>query len=139
MTERGHILATAPAHRPARQAWATFIRNRSAIAGLALTTLVLAATLIVPAFYPADPFDIVWRPLAPPGAAAAIPLRSDFLGRDVLAGILHGGRATLAVDAIAAAIAVLLDIAIGANRDFVVDAWCRRPCRGSRYSSPCCA
>ena len=75
-------------------------------------------TLIVPAFYPADPFDIVWRPLAPPGEAAAIPLGSDFLGRNVLAGIVHGGRATLAVGASAAAICVIIGITLGAAAGF---------------------
>ena len=103
---------------PAGEMSARFLRNRSAIAGLVLLALVLAMTFVVPAFYPADPFDIVWRPLAPPGAAPAIPLGSDFLGRDVLAGIVHGGRATLAVGASAAAICVIVGIAVGAASGF---------------------
>ena len=81
-------------------------------------TLVLALTLIVPAFYPVDPFDIVWGPLAPPGDAPEIPLGSDFVGRDVLAGIIHGGRATLAVGASAALITVVIGISIGAGAGF---------------------
>ena len=118
MTERGDAHAMTPVRSPAREMWARFIRNRSAIAGLVLIALVLAMTLIVPAFYPVDPFDIVWRPLAPPGEAPAIPLGSDFLGRNVLAGIVHGGRATLAVGASAAAICVIIGIAIGAAAGF---------------------
>ena len=118
MTERGDAPAMTPVRSPAREMWARFIRNGSAIAGLVLIALVLAMTLIVPAFYPVDPFDIVWRPLAPPGEAPAIPLGSDFLGRNVLAGIVHGGRATLAVGASAAAICVIIGIAIGAAAGF---------------------
>ena len=118
MTARGNAHATTSVRSPAREMLAKFIRNRSAIVGLVLITLVLAMTLIVPAFYPVDPFDIVWRPLAPPGEAPAIPLGSDFLGRDVLAGIVHGGRATLAVGASAAAICVIIGIAIGAAAGF---------------------
>ena len=118
MTVRGHAHATSPVRSPARQMWARFVRNKSAIAGLVLIALVLAMTLIVPAFYTVDPFDIVWRPLAPPGEAPAIPLGSDFLGRDVLAGIVHGGRATLAVGASAAAICVIIGIAVGAAAGF---------------------
>ena len=95
-----------------------FIRNRSTIAGLVLIALVLAMTLVVPAFYPVDPFDIVWRPLAPPGQAPAVPLGSDFVGRDVLAGIVHGGRASLAVGASAAAICLIIGIAVGAASGF---------------------
>ena len=118
MTARGNAHAMTPVRSPAREMRARFIRNRAAIAGLVLIALVLAITLIVPAFYPVDPFDIVWRPLAPPGEAPAIPLGSDFLGRDVLAGIVHGGRATLAVGASAAAICVIIGIAIGAAAGF---------------------
>ena len=118
MTERGNARAMTPVRSPAREMWARFIRNGSAIAGLVLIALVLAMTLIVPAFYPVDPFDIVWRPLAPPGEAPAIPLGSDFLGRSVLAGIVHGGRATLAVGASAATICVIIGIAIGAAAGF---------------------
>ena len=118
MTERGDAPAMTPVRSPAREMWARFIRNGSAIAGLVLIALVLAMTLIVPAFYPVDPFDIVWRPLALPGEAPAIPLGSDFLGRNVLAGIVHGGRATLAVGASAAAICVIIGIAIGAAAGF---------------------
>ena len=118
MTVRGHTHATTPVRSPTRQMWARFVRNKSAIAGVVLLTLMLVMTLIVPAFYPADPFDIVWRPLAPPGEAAAIPLGSDFLGRNVLAGIVHGGRATLAVGASAAAICVIIGITLGAAAGF---------------------
>ena len=118
MTERGDAHAMTPVRSPARAMWARFIRNRSAIAGLVLIALVLAMTLVVPAIYPVDPFDIVWRPLAPPGEAPAIPLGSDFLGRDVLAGIVHGGRATLAVGASAAAICLIIGIGIGAAAGF---------------------
>jgi peptide/nickel transport system permease protein len=118
MTERGNAHAMTPVRSPAREMWARFIRNGSAIAGLVLIALVLAMTLVVPAFYPVDPFDIVWRPLAPPGEAPAIPLGSDFLGRNVLAGIVHGGRATLAVGASAAAICMIIGIAIGAAAGF---------------------
>ena len=118
MTERGNAHTTASVRNPAREMCAMFIRNRSAVAGLVLIALVLAMTLIVPAFYPVDPFDIVWRPLAPPGEAPAIPLGSDFLGRNVLAGIVHGGRATLAVGASAAAICMIIGIAIGAAAGF---------------------
>ena len=95
-----------------------FILNGSAIAGLALIALMLGITLILPVFYPVDPFDIVWRPLAPPGETTAVPLGSDFLGRDVLAGIVHGGRATLAVGASAAAICATVGIAVGAAAGF---------------------
>ena len=85
---------TAANRDPARETWARFFRNRSTIAGLLLLAPVLAIALVLPAFYPVDPFEIVWAPLAAPGASPGIPLGSDIVGRDVLAGIVHGGRAT---------------------------------------------
>ena len=118
MSVRGNTDATAPGASPARAMRSSFFRNGSALAGLVLVSLVLAATLIAPAFYPVDPFDIVWRPLAPPGEASVVPLGSDFAGRDVLAGIVHGGRATLAVGAGAAAICAVIGIALGAAAGF---------------------
>ena len=150
MSAGGGSHAGTPARGPGRSLGARLTRNESAIAGLALIVPVLALVLIAPAFYPVDPFDIVWRPLAPPGDAAAIPLGSDFVGRDVLAGIIHGGQTTLAVGLSAAALCVVVGIAVGAailfeaglaflglgnpdamswglmmgaNRDFVVEAW----------------
>ena len=118
MSARSNARAATPVRSPAREMWARFLRNGAAIAGLVLIAVVLAITFIVPAFYTVDPFEIVWRPLAPPGEAPAIPLGSDFLGRNVLAGIVHGGRVTLAVGGSAATICVIIGIAIGATAGF---------------------
>ena len=118
MTAPANSHATRTGLGPARKMWSSFIRNGSAVWGLALLALMLAMTLIVPAFYPVDPFDIVWRPLVPPGEEPAIPLGSDFAGRDVLAGILHGGRGTFAVGGTAAAICVIIGVAVGAAAGF---------------------
>ena len=102
----------------ARRLWRRFLCNRSTVAGAVLTGLVLAICLLAPAFYPVDPFDVVWRPLAPPGEVWAVPLGSDFVGRDVLAGIVHGARASLAVGAIAATLCLVVGIAVGAAAGF---------------------
>ena len=110
--------ATRVRRSPAREARLEFLRNRSTVAGLVLTGLVLAVSLIAPAFYSVDPFDVVWRPLAPPGESWAVPLGSDFVGRDMLAGIMHGGRASLAVGAIAATLCLVIGIAVGAAAGF---------------------
>ena len=47
-----------------------------------------------------------------------VPLGSDFVGRDVLAGIVHGGRASLAVGAIAATLCLVIGVAVGAAAGF---------------------
>ena len=48
----------------------------------------------------------------PPGSED-VPFGSDYLGRDILAGIIHGGRPTLLVGMSAALIAALIGISIG--------------------------
>jgi len=68
--------------------------------------------LLVPLFYNVDPFDIVWAPLSPPGTENA-PFGTDYLGRDILAGIIHGGSATLAVGASAALLTVFIGLTVG--------------------------
>ena len=110
--------ATSARRSPAREIWRRLMRNRATVAGAVLTGLVLAISLGAPFFYPVDPFDVVWRPLAPPGEARSVPLGSDFVGRDVLAGIVHGGRVTLAVGAIAATLCLVIGIAVGAAAGF---------------------
>ena len=115
---------TVPLPRPNRGAaaphgsMATILLNPSAVAGMALLAPVLALVIVVPAFYPADPFAIAAAPHEAPGASPGLPLGSDFVGRDVLAGLVHGGRTTLAVATAAALLTVVLGVAVGAVAGF---------------------
>ncbi|MFG0229230.1 ABC transporter permease [Achromobacter sp. 413638] len=107
--------AAAPGRAPARQsreALRAFLRNPSAVVGLLLLAAVLAVTLFGPALMPADPFEIVSAPMEPPGAEFL--LGTDYLGRDVLTGLVHGGRATLLVGVVAAVLSVLIGVTVGA-------------------------
>ena len=97
---------------PARQAAAGFARGPVGMAGLAVLCAIVLASLFGPALYGVDPFDLVAAPFSPPGEGA--PLGSDYLGRDVLAGLLVGGRASLLVGLVAAAISVLIGVSVGA-------------------------
>lgn len=111
--------ATSPAilpqaEGPMAQAWAVYRRSPAAMIGLFLIVIVAAVTLIGPMLYAVDPFEIVWGPLTPPGAEAIAPLGTDNMGRDILAGLISGGRATLAVGFAAALITMVLGIVIGA-------------------------
>ncbi|CZZ87418.1 ABC transporter permease [Bordetella ansorpii] len=109
-------LAPAPAH-PLAEAARMFARNPTALAGLALLALILAVSLLGPLLLQADPFEIVTAPLSPPGSPDAW-LGSDYLGRDVLTGLIYGGRATLLVGAVAAMLSVLIGITVGALAGF---------------------
>ncbi|MEZ5790628.1 MAG: ABC transporter permease [Nitratireductor sp.] len=99
---------------PLREAWTVFRRNKPAMFGLALLCAIIAFVVFGTFFYSGDPFDIVWAPHTMPGEEAAFPLGTDYLGRDLLAGLLTGGGPTLAVGAVAAFITVIIGIAVGA-------------------------
>lgn len=99
---------------PGRMAMRMFFRNTSAVFGLVLFTIILLVTIFGPSIYGVDPFDLVWVPLAEPGSEGAPRFGTDYLGRDVLAGVIVGGRATLVVAGVAAFTTVVIGIAIGA-------------------------
>jgi peptide/nickel transport system permease protein len=98
---------------PLREAFGIFLRRPTALIGLVMLTAIVACALAGPILLDVDPFDIVAAPLTPPGTSEAW-LGSDQQGRDVLTSLIHGGRATLAVGAVAAAIAVSIGITMGA-------------------------
>lgn len=105
-----------PAPPPASQtaeAFRVFFRSPSAVFGLILLTLIVLTTLFGPMLLQADPFDIAAAPLSPPGSEYAI-LGSDYLGRDLLTGLVVGGRATLAVGVVAAVLSVFIGVVVGA-------------------------
>ncbi len=98
---------------PSKEAWRVFRRNKAAMLGLVLLSGVILAMLLGPVLYPVPPFDIVGTPFTPPFETASAPLGSDYLGRDILAGMAVGGRATLLVGLAAAAITVTIGLAVG--------------------------
>ena len=94
-----------------------FARNPSAIGGMVLLAIVLGIALLGPWLMPADPFEITAAPLTPPFSADAW-LGTDYLGRDVLTTLIHGGRATLLVGVVAALLSVVIGITLGATAGY---------------------
>ncbi len=101
------------AQGPLQQATETFFRNRSAVIGLALLIAVVAVSLIGPLLLRADPFDVAGAPMTPP-LEDGHWLGTDYVGRDILTGIVCGGRATLAVALAATAFNLLIGLSVGA-------------------------
>ena len=102
------------AQSPLSEAWGVFRRSGLALFGLGLLVVIILITIFGPLFYTIDPFDIVWAPLTEPGVEASVPLGTDQLGRDILAGLIYGGKATLLVGISAALITVIIGISVGA-------------------------
>jgi peptide/nickel transport system permease protein len=93
--------------------WRRYRRNRGAVIGLAVLVLVLLVALAAPLLFPASPWDMVGAPFQRPMQAAQL-LGTDMLGRDVLAGIVHGARVSLMVGVVSTVTAVLLGVLLGA-------------------------
>jgi peptide/nickel transport system permease protein len=86
--------------------------------GLVLVLLISVLAIIGPLVYPVDPFEIIWAPMSAPGTTERALLGTDYLGRDILAGLLVGAKATLIVGLTAAALTVIIGLVIGALAGF---------------------
>jgi peptide/nickel transport system permease protein len=98
---------------PTREAWRVFRRNKAALLGLALLTFVVLVMALGPTLYPVAPFDLVAAPFTEPFVDRGVWLGTDYLGRDILAGMVVGGRATVTVGLSAALITVTIGITVG--------------------------
>ena len=85
--------------------------------GSVLLGLVVVASALAPALTAYDPLKPSFaQRLAPPwgfGGTAAHVLGTDNLGRDILARLLHGGRASLALAVSAVVIAAVVGVVVG--------------------------
>jgi peptide/nickel transport system permease protein len=99
-----------------RGPWAMFLRNKAAVAGLIVFTGIVLMNIFGPAIYGIDSDAMVARPFSGPGEGT--PLGTDYLGRDVLAGVLSGGRTTLVVGAVAAGMSISIGLVIGSLAGF---------------------
>jgi len=96
-----------------RGALRMFLRNRAAAVGLVVFSLIVLVTIFGPGLYGTSANKMVAKPFLGPGNESATPLGTDYLGRDILAGIIGGGRATLVVAAVAAAMTMTIGILVG--------------------------
>jgi peptide/nickel transport system permease protein len=99
---------------PWHEAWRVFKRNQAALIGLTMLVIVIGVTLFGPMIYKIPPMDIAGLPFIEPFTDTKVLLGTDYLGRDVLAGVINGGRATLTVGISAAFISVTIGLTLGA-------------------------
>jgi peptide/nickel transport system permease protein len=98
------------------EAWHMFVGNRAAVLGLVIWAIISFVTAFGPLIYPSDPFEMVGAPMSPPGDEFL--LGTDYLDRDVLAGIVHGARITVLVGFAATAFTVVIGLIIGVLSGF---------------------
>lgn len=96
--------------------WGRFVRNRPAVFGLVFLAFVVLISLAAPLLFPGDPFRIVGKTFLPP--LGDYLFGTDSLGRDIAAGIAHGGRTSLMVGLVATFFAVSVGTLLGALAGF---------------------
>lgn len=94
--------------------WRLYRRRRMAVAGACALLAVLVVALLAAVIAPGDPWDMAGRPLLWPGQEAGFLFGTDVLGRDIMAGVVHGSRVSLAIGFAATMAALLLGVTIGA-------------------------
>ena len=96
--------------------WNRFRRNRSAVAGMAVLSLILLLVLFAPVFYNYQSDAInqnVYERLMPPLSKGHL-LGTDDLGRDLAARLLYGGRISLVISFVSVACSVVVGSILGA-------------------------
>jgi peptide/nickel transport system permease protein len=96
-----------------------FRRSPQGALGVSILAVIAAAAALAPVLFPGDPQAIVGPPLLPPLTDMALPLGTDRLGRDVLAGLVHGAGGSLVIAMSATAAALLLGVSLGTVAGFL--------------------
>ena len=113
-------LSTTSSHvslSPWGQAWRRFRGNYAALLGLIVLGIIIFTAIFGPAIYGVDPFEMVWAPFSPPGVDGYI-LGTDYLGRDLMAGIINGARVSIIIGLSAAFMSVVIGVSVGALAGF---------------------
>jgi peptide/nickel transport system permease protein len=103
---------------PARRAMRQFARRPAAVFGAAVLLLVLVLALFAPWLAPYDPLATSWSAVRK-APSAAHWFGTDEVGRDLLARVIWGARASLAAGLVAVLIAVAVGLPLGMVAGYV--------------------
>lgn len=98
---------------PWREVWRRFKKNRPAMIGLALFTLILLITIFADVIVPAEMTTATDARSRLLGPSWEHPFGTDQLGRDVFARVIHGSRPSLLIGLVATIIAALVGVLLG--------------------------
>ena len=97
---------------PARRAWRRLLKRKGAVAGLVVIVLFIVLALFAPLIVPYDPIATSWLLVRKPPSALHW-FGTDDLGRDILARVIYGARASLIAGAISVGIALGVGVPLG--------------------------
>jgi peptide/nickel transport system permease protein len=92
----------------------TLPRHPGAVIGALVLLAIVAAALAATPLTGADPMEIAGPPFLWPGEDPAFLLGTDMMGRDILAGVVHGARISLEIGLLAGLAATALGLVAGA-------------------------
>jgi peptide/nickel transport system permease protein len=98
--------------RPWRLALRRLARRRMALVGLAVVVFFIAVAVAAPLVAPYDPLATDWRAVRKPPSPLHL-FGTDELGRDVLARLIWGARASLMAGLVSVSIAVGVSVPLG--------------------------
>lgn len=82
--------------------------------GLIVIFGIVAISLLAPWLFPRGPWAMGGRPFLPPMTDMRFPLGTDTTGRDILAGLVWGGRVSLLIGLVSTVVSVVIGVVIGA-------------------------
>jgi peptide/nickel transport system permease protein len=103
---------------PARRALRRLARRRGAMVGLALVVFFVAIALLAPWISPYDPLATSWSTVRK-APSMAHWFGTDDIGRDVLARVVWGARASLLAGLVSVGIALCVGVPIGLTAGYV--------------------
>jgi peptide/nickel transport system permease protein len=110
--------AAAPADTPLRRALRRLVHRKGAMFGLAVIALFVLLALFAPLVAPYDPTAQSWTSVRKPPSMLHL-LGTDDVGRDILARIIFGARASLLAGVISVAIALAVGVPLGLAAGYV--------------------
>jgi peptide/nickel transport system permease protein len=106
------IILTERIESPARRALRRLLKRKAAVGGLVVIAAFVLLALFAPFVVPYDPIATSWSAVRK-APSAAHWFGTDDLGRDILARVIYGARASLMAGAISVAIALSIGIPLG--------------------------
>ncbi len=111
-------MLAAAAETPFRRTMRRLFRRKSAAFGFAVIALFIFIAIFAPLLTPHDPFVQTWSAVRRPPSFAHW-FGTDDVGRDILARVLYGARASLVAGIIAVSIALCIGVPLGLITGYV--------------------
>jgi peptide/nickel transport system permease protein len=106
------VETTADVESPGRRALRRLVRRKGAMVALGILVIICAMAVLAPFVAPYDPIQQSWSAVRKPPSALHW-FGTDEVGRDILARIIYGTRASLSAGVISVAIAIAVGVPLG--------------------------